>query len=394
MRILMLTQVLPYPLASGPQIKTHYTLRYLARHHRITLVSFVRSDGEARSAEALRPYCEAIHTVLLPRSRFRDGIALLRAMVTGEPFVIARDHRPALYRLLEQSNMAGSFDAVHADQLNMAPYALPVRARRVLDAHNAVWQIAERLARAMPPGPLRFLAAQEAQRLRRYEGRICRAFDHVVAVSESDRAALEEAAGGKLPILVVPIALDPEDFPPIPREPGAMGVLHIGGLHWPPNAEGIRWFLREVWGRVRAAVPEARLFLVGARPPADLQAWAIRDPSVVVSGFVADPTPYWRQSAVVIVPLHAGSGIRVKILEAWSRGMPVVSTAIGCEGLRAHHGENIWIADDPEGFARAVIAMLRDPGEARRIGEAGRETVRAFYDYRVAYRPLDTIYPR
>jgi glycosyltransferase involved in cell wall biosynthesis len=144
---------------------------------------------------------------------------------------------------------------------------------------------------------------------------------------------------------------------------------------------------------VRAAVPEARLFLVGARPPADLQAWAIRDPSVVVSGFVADPTPYWRQSAVVIVPLHAGSGIRVKILEAWSRGMPVVSTAIGCEGLRAHHGENIWIADDPEGFARAVIAMLRDPGEARRIGEAGRETVRAFYDYRVAYRPLDAVYP-
>jgi glycosyltransferase involved in cell wall biosynthesis len=73
--------------------------------------------------------------------------------------------------------------------------------------------------------------------------------------------------------------------------------------------------------------------------------------------------------------------------------MPVVSTAIGCEGLRAHHGENIWIADDPEGFARAVIAMLQDPGEARRIGEAGRETVRAFYDYRVAYRPLDAVYP-
>lgn len=393
MRILMLTQVLPYPLASGPQIKSHYTLRYLAQHHRVTLVSFIRSDREARFAEALRPYCEAIHTVILPRSRLRDGFALLRAVITGEPFVITRDHRPALYRLLDRLNGVGAFDAVHADQLNMAPYALRVRARRVLDAHNAVWRIAERLARVMPAGPLRFLARQEAQRLKRYEGAICRAFDHVLAVSESDREALEEAAGRGLPALIMPIALDPEDFPPVPREPGAKGVLHIGGLHWPPNAEGIRWFLREVWGRVRAAEPEARLFLVGARPPADLRAWAARDPSVVVPGFVADPTPYWRQSAVVIVPLHAGSGIRVKILEAWSRGMPVVSTSIGCEGLIAHHGENIWIADDPEGFAQAVVAMLRCPEEARRIGEAGRETVRSLYDYRVACRPLDVVYP-
>lgn len=392
MRILMLTQVLPYPLASGPQIKTHYTLRYLAQRHRITLVSFVRSEREAQSAEALRPYCEAIHTVLLPRSRLRDGGAFLRAMMTGEPFVIARDHQPALYRLLDRVAGAGAFDAVHADQLNMAPYALRVQARRVLDAHNAVWRIADRLAQATSSGWVRALALWEARRLKAYEGHVCAAFDQVLTVSEEDRRALEEAAGRPLPGTTIPIAIDPADFPPIPRAPEAKGVLHIGGLHWPPNAEGVRWFLREVWPRVRSKEPEARLFLIGARPPPDLRAWASRDPSVVVPGFVADPILYWRQSAVLIVPVHAGSGVRVKILEAWSRGVPVVSTSIGCEGLEVRSGENLWVADSAETFAAAILNLLRDPDLARRIAERGRRTLQEHYDYHHALRPLEQVY--
>lgn len=393
MRLLLLTQVLPYPLVSGPQIKTHYTLRYLAQRHRITLVSFVRSAAEMRIAEALRPYCEAIYTVTLRRSRLRDGVALLRALATREPFVIARDRRRALYRLLQELAQRGAFEAVHADQLNMAPYALSLPGYRVLDAHNAVWQIAKRLASTASLGLARMLAAWEARRLKAYEGEVCLAFDQVLTVSEEDRRALEEATGRTLPGATIPIALDPADFPPIPRVDGARGILHIGGLHWPPNAEGLRWFLWEVWGSVRAAEPSARLFLVGARPPQDLRAWAARDPSVVLPGFVADPTPYWQQSVLLIVPVRAGSGVRVKILEAWSRGVPVVSTSIGCEGLKARHGKNIWIADEPEEFARAIVTLLRDPREARRLGEAGLATVQTWYDYRIAYRALDEIYP-
>lgn len=393
MRILMLTQILPYPLTSGPQIKTYYTLRYLAQRHRVTLVSFIRSEAEVPLVSILRPYCEAIHTILLPRSRFRDGIALLRAWLTGDPLIIARDHHPAFYRLLNALQRAQPFDAVHADQLNMAPYGLAVSTFRVLDAHNAVWRIAERLMKTMSPGLVRTMVAWEARRLKVYEGRVCQAFDQVLTVSEEDRRSLEEVAGRSLPGATIPIALDPEDFPPIPRAPGAKGILHIGGLHWPPNAEGIRWFVREVWPQIRSKEPEARLFLIGARPPHDLQAWAARDPSVVVPGFVADPAPYWRQSALLIVPVHAGSGVRVKILEAWSRGVPVVSTSIGCEGLKAQHGENIWIADDPEEFAYAVVTLLRNPSEAHRLGEAGQRTIRSDYDYRIACRPLDIIYP-
>ncbi|HXF69747.1 MAG TPA: glycosyltransferase family 4 protein [Thermoflexus sp.] len=392
MRILMLTQVLPYPLVSGPQIKTYYVLRYLSQRHSITLVSLVRGSERKDWVEALRPFCETIYTVRLPRSRARDAWALARAACRGEPFLIARDHVPALYALLRRLKKEGRFDAVHADQLNMAPYALTMSAYRVLDAHNAVWRIAERLAQTVSAGWARALALWEARRLKAYEGHVSRVFDQVLTVSEEDRRALEEAAGGPLPGATIPIALGPEDFPPIPRDPDAKGVLHIGGLHWPPNAEGIRWFCREVWPRVRAAVSEARLFLIGARPPRDLQAMADRDPSIVVPGFVADPTPYWRQSAVLIVPVHAGSGVRVKILEAWSRGMPVVSTSIGCEGLRAHHGENLWVADSAEAFAAAILNLLQDPDLARRIAEGGRRTLQEHYDYRHALKPLEQVY--
>ncbi len=275
--------------------------------------------------------------------------------------------------------------AIWSDALAMPTY-------RVLDAHNAVWRIADRLARTLPAGWARALASWEARRLKAYEGRVGRAFDQVLTVSEEDRRALEEAAGGPLPGATMPIALDPEDFPPIPRDPEAKGVLHIGGLHWPPNTEGIRWFCREVWPRVRSAVPGARLFLIGARPPRDLRAMADRDPSIVVPGFVADPTPYWRQSAVLIVPVRAGSGVRVKILEAWSRGVPVVSTSIGCEGLEVRPGENLRVADSAEAFAAAISDLLRDPDLARRIAEEGRRTLQAHYDYRRALRPFEQVY--
>lgn len=393
MRILMLTQVLPYPPVSGPQIKTYYTLRYLSRRHRITLVSFIRREEEEVLAQALRPYCEAVYTVRLRRSRWRDLRALVRALRRGEPFLIARDHVPAFYDRIRSLHAQEPFDAVHADQLNMAPYALALPIPRVLDAHNAVWRIPARLAQTARWLPIRWLAAWEARRLKAYEGAICRTFDAVLVVSAADREALEEAAGGPFRAVHVPIAIDPEDFPPVPRDPGAKGLLHIGGLYWPPNAEGIRWFLRAVWPRLRALEPEVELFLIGSRPPADIRRWAARDPHLHVLGFVPDPTPYWRRSAMLIVPLHAGSGVRVKILEAWSRGMPVVSTPIGCEGLAARPGENLLVAEDAPAFLEAIRSLLRDPARAARIGEAGRQTVWALYDYRKACWPLDEVYP-
>jgi glycosyltransferase involved in cell wall biosynthesis len=164
----------------------------------------------------------------------------------------------------------------------------------------------------------------------------------------------------------------------------------MGGLHWPPNSQGVIWFAQEVWPRVLARVPEAVFTVIGKNPPS----LAGMAQAVEVAGYVADPEPYLAETAAFVVPLHAGGGMRVKILEAWRWGLPVVSTTIGAEGIDYENGRDLLIADSPDAFAEAVVRLLCEWELAERIGQAGRRTVETHYDWRTVYRAWDAIYYR
>ncbi len=394
MRILLLTQVVPYPLDSGPKIKTYNVLRYLARGHNVHLVSFVRSNAEEADAQALQPWCTGISTVRLQRSRRRDVLDLGRSLLSGRPFLIERDNARTMRATVAQLAQHQLFDAVHADQLSMAHFAvdLPVPLR-VLDEHNAVWTIVRRAAGDLGWGPRRGLAELEWRKLRAYEGELCRRFDLVTVVSPEDRAALEHAAGGQFATKIIPIAVDTAELPFAARRQDARHVLSLATMFYPPNAEAVRWFASEVFPAVRRALPDTRFYVVGSRPPANVARLAAPANGIVVTGYVADLEPLLRQCAVLVVPVRAGSGMRVKILEAFARGIPMVSTRIGVEGIDARDGEHLLVADEPSEFAAAVVRLLRDPTEAARLARAGRELAEARYDWRTALAGLDEVYP-
>ena len=465
MRILFLTQVLPYPLDAGPKIRAYYTLRHLGRAHEVTLLSFVRSSDTPEAVEHLRTEvpCQAIYTVPMVRSRWRDLWHLARSVVGRTPFLIARDWVPAMVRQLEELVEGGhTFDAIHADQLWMAPYALWARRRlswrsppqrilkkggaqpesklfadqgrpiTVLDQHNAVFQIPRRMEKNESNPLKRLVLALEARKMARYEWGVCQQFDHVVWVSEEDRAAVamfgtlrpEELHNGhraerlfdansssdsspegarrassRLLDPVIPICLEP---PPAPSPNpscvracgggGARRVTFLGGLHWPPNAEGVLWFVRHVWPQVRQAVPDARLTIIGKKPPQALIAASDSDSSIEVTGYVTDTTPYLAESALFIVPLHAAGGMRVKILDAWGSCLPIVTTQIGAEGIKVKDGENLLLANTPDAFASAVVRVLRDQTVAARLSAGGRRTLETHYDWRKVYRAWDEVY--
>jgi glycosyltransferase involved in cell wall biosynthesis len=389
--ILLLTQVLPYPPESGPQIKTWNLIKYLARHHAVTLVSFVR--GAAPPVGPLLRYCRAVHTVPLARGVVRDAGFLLASLLGGQPFVIRRDDRAAMRRLVAAVAAGGAFDAVHADQLNMAPYALRVRAPlRVLDAHNALWVLYRRLAEQLPIGPRRALWAREWRALKRYEGWCARQFDRVLAVSDVDRQALEDAMGGPADIAVMPIAVDTDELAPLVRDADAQRIVHLGTMFWPPNVDAVRWFADAVFPAVQRARAQAGFDVIGARPTRSIRALA-RRAGIRVTGYVADPTPYLRAAGAFVVPLRSGGGMRVKILTALAQGLPVVSTPIGCEGLQVESGRDLLIAEGAAAFAGATLRVLGDRGLADALGRNGRALIESTYDYRIAYRSLDRIYP-
>jgi glycosyltransferase involved in cell wall biosynthesis len=333
-----------------------------------------------------------VHTVPLSRGTPRDLASMARSLVTGVPFLIVRDDRAAMRRLVERV-AAERFDVVHADQLNMAQYAERVPgAARILDAHNALWVVCKRLWETMRPGPKKWMLGRDWRLLQRYEGRICRTFDAVLAVSEPDKAGLEEAAGDAANITVIPIAIDTQEVTWLARRPDASRIVHIGTMFWPPNIDGVLWFLREVWPLIRAQRPDAAFDAVGANPPPQIVGCGANTTGVHVNGHVADTTPILERAAVMVVPLRAGGGIRVKILTALAQGIPVVSTSLGAEGIAVTPGQNILVADTPAAFAAAVLRLLDSPEYGARLAADGRRLVEARYDYRSACKPLDAVY--
>lgn len=404
MRLLFLTQIIPYPPDSGPRIKTWHVLRYLAQEgHCVTLASYVRPDEEAY-VPVLKQVCEQVYTAPIQRSRARDAYYLLRSFLSGRPFLIERDDLPNMRSLVNRLLKEETFDYALADQLTMTQFLLGEnrqgKPRIIFDAHNAVWTIVERMKHSVP-WLLKPATYIEAQRVKHYEGVLTREFDHTLAVTDVDRQYLLEAvqevdrsavAACAEKITVIPISIDTQLLQPIQRNLGSKNILTLGTLHYPPNADGIRWFIQEVFPRIRQEEPQVNLVIVGKNPPRDFVQFAAENPqNVKVTGYVPDLKPYLADAALLVIPVRAGSGMRVRILEALAEGMPVVTTTIGLEGIEAAPGEDVLVADTPSAFAEAVLALLRNTALQDKLAQNSRRLAEARYDWRVVLKKLDEV---
>ena len=429
-RILLLTQVLPYPLDAGPKVRAYYMLRYLAAQHDVTLVSFVRPDDRPEYTEHLRSIASAVHTVPMQRSLARNVRASIKGLMTGLPIVIARDEMDEMTALLQRLVHETSYDVVHADQLSMAWWGRlatesgreergkagaasgtldhpvtpsPCHLVTVLDEHNAIYALTDRMA-AETSGLRRMVAQREAGAFRRYEADMVRFYDAVLTVTDEDRSLLldlfappdrnlQAAKFTTVPICVDPAQVRPVMQPPVPSPQSPPTILHLGTMFWPPNVAGVLWFAREVLPLIWQQVPDARFVIAGKKPPADICALTT-DPRIQVTGYVADPMPYLQATDAFVVPLFSGGGMRVKILDAWLWGLPIVSTPIGAEGITLHDGENILIAGDAHSFANATVRVLTDVEFNRQLRIAGRRWVEQNYAWQVVYRRVDAVYTR
>ena len=397
MRILVLTQVLVYPADAGPKVKTLHVVHHLAAQHKIVYCTFVRGIKEVRAAEALRTLCETVVAVPIERSRIRDARFLLESFATGDSFLLRRDEsatmRAEVQKLLREQNI----DAVHVDQLNMIRF-VPVEwtGKIILDEHNAVWQVVERLWQGTRNPFMRWLLGREVRLLRILEGKACRRATVVLAVSEQDRQALHEVAGQAVPIEVVPITVDVARFASVraARDPQPNTIFTIGTMFWPPNSEGVQWWLRAGYAKLQALCSPVTYDIVGAKPPIALQRLASSQTGVRLHGYVADVEHFWIHATMLLVPLLSGGGVRVKILEAMAMGVPVVSTTVGCEGLAVHDGEHLLLADTPEALATACSRLLHEPDLATQLAKNALHLVRQQYDTSTALQRLDTIYAR
>jgi len=246
-----------------------------------------------------------------------------------------------------------------------------------IDFQNRDSEIWARVAQTASSSAVRVFARIQAPRVEALERRLVAKAAGVSCASARDAEALAASAPDARP-LVVPNGVDLSRYR-FRERPAAEEVLFfVGDLSWPPNAEGVRWLRDRIWPEVKRLRPRARVEVLGRGAPRDL----LQNRGDILFLEDEDTRPHWERAAVAIVPLLAGGGTRLKILEAAACGVPVVSTPVGAEGLDLAPGSEIAIAADAAAFAAEAARLLADPGGRQRQAAAARRRVEAVYDWR------------
>lgn len=395
MQVLWITSSLPYPPVTGAKIRVWNLIKRVSQHHPITLLSLVDKADDAQFLPHLQ-CCARVEMVVKQRRRPRGQLffRLLRTLLKGQPVRNGIAYYEEMQRKVQEITGRHTFDVINIEQSHIAPYIEFVadagHAARLVTLYDIGATQQERILRIQADLPSRLGTRLDAFFLRRWEPTYLAChFDKCIVVSPADEALLRQA-NPALDLAVVPNGVDTTQYNLLADTPNSKNILFVGKMNYAPNVDGARFFCREVLPLVKQQVPEARLLIVGQDPVAALRAMASDD--VAVTGYVESVIPYYQQSCMSIVPLRAGSGTRLKILESMALGRPVVSTTIGCEGLAVTQEENILIANAPADLARQVIRLLSDQDLRRRIIDGGRQLVEMTYDWQIIAERLLQIY--
>jgi glycosyltransferase involved in cell wall biosynthesis len=357
LRVLVASPFVPWPLDSGGRIRSFELLHHAARQVQVELLAV--DEGRDHGADLARLAPHFARLEILPRSA---PTALARA---ARPKVERWFHSAALAHRLAEADRSGAYDLIQLDELPLARL-LPRAARtRTLLHHPKLDREFQQQSPARGPA-----AAWDRAKLARLERVAALRHRHHLVCSAEDRALLL-GRYPELDVAVVQNGYDPGRHRPRPDlERARERLLFLGSLDYGPNVDGLRWFVAEVWPRIRRVRPAAELELVG-RDPCD-EVRSLVGPGVLLRGPVAEVGTHLGRAALLVVPLRIGGGTRLKIAEALGAETPVVSTPVGAEGLELLDREHLRLAADAESFAAAVLELLADPAAAAALARRGR----------------------
>lgn len=386
---LMLAPEVPYPLAGGGAMRTASLLTWLSRRYHVDLIVF-REPGSPDPRAAVPPeLVSAIHVVELPfhsKEPWSRAARNLKRFVRGAPPLVDRFSR---------------FDDQIGAHLSERRYALGVIEhfwcaryggllrqvcdRVVLDLHNIESVLLDRSA-ATHPWPTRAALSRFAASCRALEKKLLPQFDLLLITSEADRVHTVQAAP-HVPAVVYRNAIP---FAPRPSLPKIEEIVFSGNLDYDPNLAAVRFFQSDVWPALREKWP-GLVWRIAGRNHERLAERMRGEAGVRFTGPFTDAITELASARAAVAPILSGSGTRIKIIEAWASGLPVISTSIGAEGLPGVPGEDLLIADTAVNFVRAVSSVLEFPSLAAKLGEHGRKLYESELTWDVAWRSLEPV---
>jgi sugar transferase (PEP-CTERM/EpsH1 system associated) len=355
--------------------------------HELDLISFIAKETEREWVAPLCEYCRRVEVIRL--NARRSALTVLANLWRGDPLQALYYRSRAMRTAVDQRLFEGDFDAIYVHLFRMAPYVANwPEAYRIVDLTDV---ISQEVLRSLSYRTLawRSIYRIEHPRIARYECQVARDFDETWLISDADRRVLARECPGAN-IRVVTNGVDTDQFQPTGQVCEPNSLIFVGHLRVQHNVDAVLHLVRDVLPRVRQQIPECTLAVVGADPAPQVRRLA-REPGLRVTGFVPDLNRHLNRAAVFVAPLRFAAGVQNKVLEAMAAGRPVVTTSLVNQGVGAEAGRDLLVADDAEGMADKITALLRDADARDRLGQAGRAYVRQHYRWGIAQERMRQI---
>jgi glycosyltransferase involved in cell wall biosynthesis len=379
MKVLVVAPWLPYPPHSwGAAMRCYEILRVLAERHDVNLLAYAGAD-QAASAAALEEMGIGVTTVDVPPMEGHKRLAQAGSLLTTTSFEVLRVRSRKMQAAIDAAASALNPDVILVECSQMACFQFPATAALIVDEQNIEFELHRRLIAFEPGLARKAFNWMEAVKLRREERRTWDRASACLVTSHREKAIVEAMSPHTF-VEVIPNGVDIDYYSnPGVKAIDSSAIVYTGRMSYRPNADAAAHFVRDILPTVLRSRPDAIFYVVGSDPPAEVRALA--GSNVVITGSVDDVRPYLYRAGVVIAPIRAGSGTRLKILEALAAGKGVVSTALGCEGLDLQAGTDLLVADSPERFAAEVVRLLDDPGFSAILGARGADRVARSYGW-------------
>ena len=385
LRILFVT---PYVPASNRLRPYRFIKELVHLGHSVVVVCLVQPGWEYKFVDELKPLVEAVYPVI--PNRLYSLFNILVSLPSNIPLSVAVSSSRQLHGIVKGLLAQSSFDLIHTEFVRAGQYTADFQG--IPKLYDAVDSLALAYHRALKNKHTRFehrlLAFEEWLKMRSYETGILHSFNRVIVSSPSDQSYLVDHG---TPVDVLPNGVDLDYYHWMEEEKEADSIVFLGKMNYYVNVDSITYFAKFIYPLIKAQRPGAHLTIVGYNPDRTVRNLS-RDPSIVVTGGVPDVRPYFARSMVAIAPMISGSGIQNKILQAMAVGTPVVTTSLACQALQVTPGEHLLVADTPEQFAQAVVAVLKDKSLQKKLSANARRYVEECHNWNVIGQRLEDIY--
>lgn len=389
----MLTPYLPYPPASGGQIRTLYLLKYLRQHHDVTLVSLYKNKDEKKYAENLKEYCREIYLCKRPEKPWQI-MNILRAVLTALPFLVVRNYSKEAKKTIEQLLAKNKYDVIHAETFYIMPHIPATDVPVLLVEQTIEYKVYQHYISPLP-AILRWPLWLDIFKLKYWETYYWSKASLVATVSEADKDQIQKLLP-KLKAVIIPNGAGDEmfvtKFPEIEVENPRL--LFIGNFFWLQNVEAAEYLMNNVFPKLHEKLPNAKLIIAGQNGSAKLHKTLNKNVEII------DLKPddeqqvknLYHSSTLFIAPIHGPGGTRLKILASMASGLPVVSTKTGVQGLEVENGKHVLIAQNPNEFVSNIIDVLHDEKKYKTIQENAYKLAKEKYSWKAIAGKLENVY--